>query len=92
MKNVQSLEEKFNEFRKLINGDSVLLFLKSINMDQYYNLFNQQGFHTINDLECITKDTLQDMGINKVAHYTKILNAIKKYKNNNDNNGESNML
>ena len=84
------LESKCNElFKSMQNDDEILTFLKSINMHRYYNIFNEQGFESTNDLKYITKDTLKDMGINKIAHYSKILDGIQNYNNN---DGQTNVL
>jgi len=86
MQKLKVLDTKYNALKQLIKKDNeVLLFLKSINMGLYYHLFCEQGFDSINDLKYITKDMLNDMGIIKMAHYSKILAGIKQYTINNAN-------
>ena len=58
--------------------------LKPLNLTKYYNLFIDNGFETFNELNDLCIQDLKDMGINKVAHHKKILNAIKKRNNNNE--------
>ena len=95
-KKLNILDKQYNDIKKVINkDDKVLLFLKSINMDMYYNILSEQGFNTMNDLKYITKEMLTEMGITRIAHYTKILAKINQYNinsnddNNNDNTGET---
>jgi len=81
-----NLENKHNVLMKSVkNNDAIALFLQSINMTIYYDLFIKEGFETMNDLKNITKDILISIGITKVGHYTRILNAIKNYDSNSVN-------
>jgi len=93
-----NLENKYNVLVKSVKkNDAIALFLQSINMEEYYDIFITEGFETMNSLKNITKDILTSIGITKVGHYTTILNAIKNYDFKGINqkrkiNGENNIF
>ena len=60
------------------NDDEIILFLKEIELNEYYDVFTNNGIDTINDLKGLTKDDLIRIGIHKIGHRNRILNALKK--------------
>ena len=92
-KTTNNLDNKCNRLQVTIQkNDKVLIFLKSINMDKYYDLFMDEGFETMNDLKNISIDILKDIGITKAGHYSKIFNELKQYNTNNNNNNDINII
>eukprot|EP01084_Bolivina_argentea_P302938 522973_1 len=59
------------------NHMTLKVWLDNINMGQYYNIFEKNGFsEEINTLTDVTDNDLEKMGIHKIAHRKKILREI----------------
>ena len=64
------------------NDDEIRVFLKTIKLVEYYDVFIDNGFDSISDIKLINKNALMDMKITKVAHQIRILNAVNERQNN----------
>ena len=65
----------------LENDGNILVkkWLKSIKMEQYYELFIQNGFESLHHIRGITnKSELKAMGINKIAHQCLLMAKIRR--------------
>jgi len=61
-----------------IDDDALKVWLNNIQMAEYYDLFNEQGFcEHMDSLQKLTNDELREMGITKMAHRIKILSKIE---------------
>ena len=59
-------------------NDEITNLLYPLNLIEYHNIFIDNGFETLDELNDLSKKDLKDMGIIKIAHQNKILNSIKK--------------
>ena len=70
------------EIRILKNGnknDEIKVLLDNIGLDIYYDIFIDEGIETIDDIKSMSKSDLKDIGINKILHRNKIMNAVLKF-------------
>lgn len=60
-----------------------------IGLPEYYAVLTSQGYYSVNEVEGLTWDDLEDIGIKKLGHLKRFGLAIKKLKvliiNNNSN-------
>jgi hypothetical protein len=57
-------------------------WLTAIGLKQYVELFEREGFVTMRELEKITWEDLEDIGVKKLGHMKRICLALKKLKQN----------
>lgn len=54
----------------------------AIGLTQYIDLFQEQGYTTMNEMEKVTWEDLEDIGVKKLGHMKRIMLALKKLKVN----------
>eukprot|EP01083_Nonionella_stella_P184581 670692_1 len=60
-------------------GQTVLLWLTyQVELPYYYPLFIQHGYYSLDLVQSITQDVLEEMGINIIEHQTHIMGAVFK--------------
>uniref|UniRef100_A0AC34GUU7 SAM domain-containing protein n=1 Tax=Panagrolaimus sp. ES5 TaxID=591445 RepID=A0AC34GUU7_9BILA len=57
-------------------------FLSAIGLSQYIELFESQKYNTIKDLEELSWEDLEDVGVKKLGHMKRLCIALKKLKTN----------
>eukprot|EP01084_Bolivina_argentea_P254227 427370_1 len=57
-----------------------------VKLPQYYGLFIENGLETLNIIQLLTKQELDEIGIKKIGHRLQILNEIQKLKQKQDDN------
>ena len=75
---VRKMSGKMNvnddEKEELNDKEKVQKWLEEqVKLPQYFELFIQQGFDDLDSIKDITKDDLNEMGVDKVGHQRKIL-------------------
>ena len=63
----------------VLKNDELLMFLKSIKLEKYYNMFIEHGINKISYLKPMGITELFGIGIKKVNDCTLIVNELKKY-------------
>jgi hypothetical protein len=59
-------------------------FLSAIGLSQYIELFESQKYNTIKDLEELSWEDFEDVGVKKLGHMKRLGIALKKLKTNRD--------
>ncbi|KAI1725485.1 SAM domain (Sterile alpha motif) domain-containing protein [Ditylenchus destructor] len=62
------------------SGSGVRPWLMAIGLTQYIDNFESQGYTTMNEMEKVTWEDLEDIGITKLGHMKRICLALKKLK------------
>uniref|UniRef100_A0A7E4UQQ0 Caskin-2 n=1 Tax=Panagrellus redivivus TaxID=6233 RepID=A0A7E4UQQ0_PANRE len=57
-------------------------FLTAIGLQQYINTFEKQNFKAIRDLEELSYEDFEDVGVKKLGHMKRLFLALKKLKTN----------
>ena len=80
-KQINELNKNNNQLNKSnddAKNDEIYVLLSDINLLEYYNIFNENGFDDLDSLSDITSQDLLEMNIKKLAHRKKILKKIKQ--------------
>ncbi|XP_054160332.1 caskin-2-like [Oppia nitens] len=65
--------------------NSLLEWLKLLRLEEYFTILCQQGYNSIDRVTELAWEDLEEVGITKLGHQKKIMLAIKKIKNINNN-------
>ena len=90
---IKALQQKVDALSNSIKveDNEVMIFLKSIKMENHYKKLVKNGFKTLDSLNYISESNLKSIGIS-MAESNKLLFEIKNSKNNNNNNNKRSMI
>lgn len=80
-----NLEHEIAEMVKINDYDNEVLkfFLNEIGLNEYWEIFNNEGFTEVYDLKEVTDNDLIYLGVDKMGHRNKILRKLKLRNNDN---------
>jgi len=93
MNEVKSIRETMNIFAAKMNINVKKEKFKTwvegtLELPQYFDLFVENGIEDIATIQSFTKEELKEIGIDKIGHVKKILNAIDSLHETTENGGE----
>lgn len=72
------------------SGNSIKDFMNAIGLNEYIDLFESQNVMTIKDIETLTAEDFEEIGIRKLGHIKRLGIAIKKLKTNREARQQNN--
>eukprot|EP01084_Bolivina_argentea_P203086 346899_1 len=81
--NMKNTSLNVNNNNMNIQQEKLKMWLENkVKLKQYFNVFIESGIDDLETVCLLTKDSLKDMGIDKVGHQVKLLSNIKQLKEN----------